>query len=144
MLSRDQTHMGGEASVHRTRFIQPQANMAPPGPEDLSPVPVSFPQPIRPARSLDLPVLGPSPSPSWSSAPGRANKNFLSPISIIALPHLGVQETGKWGTGLTRGQVLDTESELESKYHRAEPWGRIKGSQPLILPTTSYSPSPIH
>lgn len=43
-------------------------------------------------REPDSPVLDPSPSPSWSSAPTRVNNKLLQPCQP-ALPHLVTLET---------------------------------------------------
>lgn len=72
--SRDQTHSCGEA-VHRTRFIQTSSKRGSARACHSPPRPCVLPSAIRAAPSSDLPVLDP-PSPSWSSAPGRANKNL--------------------------------------------------------------------
>lgn len=74
-LSRDQTHPCGEP-VHRTRFIQTSSKRGSARSCDSPPRPCVLPSAIRAAPSSDLPVLDPSPSPSWSSAPGRANKKL--------------------------------------------------------------------
>lgn len=147
MLGRDQTHPGREASVHRTYSIQPQAAGAPPGPGLLSPVPVSS-QPIRKASSkLRLTRLRAFAVSILVLSSWKTSKPSSAPFSSLHFPTWGVQEAGKWEAGVACGQVLDTEWDLESKQHRAEPGGRMKGlsawSPPFTQPRTSSSPPPI-
>ena len=106
--------------------------MAPPDSGVLSPVP---------ALSSDLPVLDPSPSPSWSSAPGRVKQNFLSPTFIIELLLLGARKQVNGAEqAWSMVQMLDTGSEPETSTEQSAVAGR-KGPQPGAHHSPGQGPS---
>lgn len=94
---------------------------------------MSFPQPVRPALSSGLPVLDPSPSTSWSSAPGRqelSKQDFLSPQASLHFP--------TWGC---RRQV----SGLSRPGLRSRCWtqgGSLRPAQSRARHSPSRAPSP--
>lgn len=116
---------------------------------------MSFPQPVRPALSSGLPVLDPSPSTSWSSAPGRqelSKQDFLSPQASLHFPTWGCrrQVSGLSRPGLRSrcwtqgGSLRPAQSRARHSPSRApSPHASTQPHPPTpSLPQSTHLPSP--